>query len=878
MSDDFNARLRKKIMATFEQEAKERLQAITSSLLSLENNPPAEEASSLLNDIFREAHTLKGSARGLDLEDVGKIAHKLENVFSRVQTGALKHTAALFDAVYRALDDMGALVQAAATDTAPGVDVPAICKLLEQLIDPSGAVGGAHTANGAHEGIPAVQAAPAVPTPAEPAPPTVSTNPRASRSSIRRAELLGPKAAAGTGINLDVVVTEIQATPEESKAAPSASPVASATTARHYDSPPAQSNGVHAADASASAPEPEPSKLSEYKEPDAKEPDSAESKKELAPKAGGIEVRRGANEETVRVAISKLDSLMAQVGEIQVTRVSNLRRLNEIGATLEMLETWDADWCRMRTDCREVLRELIGDDSGRPEKSDVPRNLPAYLRNSEGRLKMAISQMNALKRNVRSDGRRMAQVVLDLQEEVRRIRMLPVATVFQTLPRMIRDLSRQLGKEVDFECKGGDNEMDRSVIEQIGGPLVHLLRNCMDHGLESPEVRVAAGKPRKGSLVLSASQRGGSILLEMSDDGAGINAKKVKASAVAKGVITQEEAAAMSEREAIWLIFRSGVSTRAAVTDISGRGVGMDAVREVVERLNGIIDIETQVGKGTRFMITVPLTVATTLSLMVRAGNLVFALPVANVIRVVRVKPEQIGTASGRAVLKADGRHIALVSLAETLGVKSEPTNASSYLAIIVGFVEERMAFIVDSVMGTQEVMAKHLPKPLYKVPFIAGATILGTGEVVIILNPADMTRGVQNAGFKAHTPTEAQRPSAVLIVDDSLTVRTMEKTIVEGAGYSVSLANDGQDAWELLQNNKFDIIVSDVNMPRMDGFELTRKVRSDARLKDTPVVLVTSLSSSEDREKGIKAGADAHIVKSVFEQEKLLETIRSLI
>ncbi len=835
MSDDFNARLRKKIMATFEQEAKERLQAMTSSLLALENNPAPDEAAALLHDIFREAHTLKGSARGLDLEDVGIIAHKMENVFSRVQSGALKTSAALFDVVYRGLDEIGALVQAAATESDSGVDVAQICQLLERLIDPN-----------------AVPAAPAGAT--EHVPPTTP----ASKPSVVEAELLDAHAAAGTGVNLEVVVTDYH---DEIKHAPATRAPAPTIAAVPAEAPPEKPT-----------PAPEHGSPQAAKEPEHKENDVR------GPKAGALDVRRG-GDETVRVAISKLDALMAQVGEIQVTRVSTLRRLNEIGASLDLFESWEAEWTRMRSECRQILQRGLSEDEETPDAlTEVPRKLPGFLRNSEGRLRLALNQMNALKRNVRADSRRMAQVVADLQDEVRRIRMLPIATVFQTLPRMVRDLSRELGKEVELEITGGENEMDRSVIEQIGGPLVHLLRNCVDHGLETPDVREAAGKPRKGSLLLSASQRGGSILIEMSDDGAGIDAAKVKASAVKKGVITAEAAATMTEREAIWLIFRSGVSTRGAVTEISGRGVGMDAVREIVERLNGIIDIETQVGKGTRFLITLPLTVATTLSLMVRTGGLVFALPVANVIRVIRVKPEQIGSASGRAVLHVDGRHLALVSLADTLGLKSETAVSSSYLAIIVGFVEERMAFIVDSVLSTQEVMSKNLPKPLFKVPYIGGATILGTGEVVIILNAADLTRGTQAVGFAAPVADTAKKAPSVLVVDDSITVRTMEKTIIEGAGYNVSLANDGVDAWELMQKAHFDIVITDVNMPRMDGFELTRKVRTDARLKDTPVVLVTSLASPEDREKGITAGADAHIIKSMFEQEKLLDTIRSLI
>ncbi len=823
MSDEFVARLRKKIMATFEAEARERLQAITNSLLSLEQKPSPEDQAALLADIFREAHTLKGSARGLDLEDIGHLAHKLENVFTRVQKGELAAEPSVFDVVYRCLDCMGVIVTAEASGQIADVSVKDIEAELDNLTG----------------------TAPAVPAPAP-------------ESSATTAAPVAPETAPPATDSNDV--SDVQ--------------------------PVTEAMAVHDADSDEPAPHAQPTPLAVISGQEL----SKERRKELRP-AGESRPREESRskdstkvtENTVRVAISKLDNLMALVGEIQVTRVSTLRRLGEIGAFLDLFEAWEGDWGRTRTDCRKIL-QIAETDSITAENhsalTEIPRNLPGFLKNSETRLKTALAQVNLLRRNFKSDSRRMAQVVTDLQDEVRYIRMLPVSTVFQTFPRMIRDLSRQVGKDVEFVMNGGDNEMDRSVIEQISGPLVHLLRNCVDHGLEMPDVRLAAGKPPKGRLTLSASQQGGSILVEVSDDGAGIDANRVKASAVKKGIITAEAAAAMTEREAIWLIFKSGVSTRAAITDISGRGVGMDAVREHVERMNGIIEIETHLGKGTKFTLSLPLTVATTLSLMVQSSGLTFALPVANVIRIMRIKSSQIGSASGRAVIHVDGRHLALITLSETLGLKLEPSSSNSFLAIIVGSVEERTAFVVDAVLGTQEVMIKSLPKPMIRVPCIAGATILGTGEIAIILNAADLSRTTSKSGVALETrlTKAAVKAKTALVVDDSVTVRTLQKSILESAGYRVRMSFDGLDAWTILQNDTFDIVLSDVNMPRMDGFELTTKMRADPRTKDTPVVLITSLSSQEDREKGIRAGADAYIVKSMFEQERLLETIRGLI
>ncbi|MEI6235444.1 MAG: hybrid sensor histidine kinase/response regulator [Planctomycetota bacterium] len=813
MSDEFVARLRKKIMATFEAEARERLQAITNSLLSLERKPSPEESAALLDDIFREAHTLKGSARGLDIEDIGHLAHKLENVFTHVQKGELAATPAVFDAVYRCLDTIGLIVTAEAVGNKADVSIPDMVAVLENL------TGGAPAAQAANVDVaeptePLLPPIPAVPVPPPPASDVTAALPPVEATLVRTVD---------ASMSISERANEVSATH-----------LVVALTAEF----------------------------------------SADKPRKDAGKA---------SENTVRVAISKLDNLMALVGEIQVTRVSTLRRLSEIGAFLDLFEAWESEWGRTRADCRKILQPFDPESltpESRAANAEIPRNLPAYLRNSEGRLKTALAQVNLLRRNFKSDSRRMAQVVADLQDEVRYIRMLPVSTVFQTFPRMIRDLSRQVGKEVEFVMNGGDNEMDRSVIEQISGPLVHLLRNCVDHGLEMPDVRESAGKPRVGKLTISASQQGGSILVEVSDDGAGIDANRVKASAVKKGLITADAAAAMTEREAIWLIFRSGVSTRTEITDISGRGVGMDAVREHVERMNGIIDIETKLGKGTRFTLSLPLTVATTLSLLIQSSGLTFALPVSNVIRIMRIKPSQIGSASGRAVVHVDGRHLALISLSETLGIEQSVTQSSSYLAIIVGSVEDRTAFIVDTVLGTQEVMIKSLPKPMIRVPCIAGATILGTGEIAIILNAADLSRTTNKGGFslESRLTKPVVHVKTVLIADDSVTVRSLQKSIIENAGYKVQMACDGLDAWTILQHDTFDMVISDVNMPRMDGLELTAKIRADSRLKELPIVLVTSLSTQEDRERGMEAGADAYIVKSMFEQDRLLETIRRLI
>jgi two-component system chemotaxis sensor kinase CheA len=490
----------------------------------------------------------------------------------------------------------------------------------------------------------------------------------------------------------------------------------------------------------------------------------------------------------------------------------------------------------------------------------------------------------------------MAQVTTDLQDDVRRTRMLPVSTIFDTFPRMVRDMTRELSKVVKLTIEGGETEVDKQVLEQLRSPLTHMVRNSVDHGMEMPDAREAAGKPREGKVVLRAFQRAADLVIEVVDDGAGIDVEKVKAKAIEKGLITAENAEGMTEREALWLIFRSGFSTKQEVTDLSGRGVGMDVVREHIERLHGMIDVESTLGEGSKFTLSVPLSVATTRCLLVEAGDQTFGIPITNVERIVRLSAEDIGHTEGHEAIRIDERPMALLRLGDVLGIGSEAAEAASQPAIILGSAERRAAFLVDGLLGAQEIATKTLPKPLLRVRHIAAATIVGTGEVVPILNVLDLLRASAKSAPAAAPRKSAQRTAhsaqaapmknapapaekqSILVVDDSVTIRTFEKALLEAAGYDVTAASDGLEAWNLLQKQAPDLIVSDVEMPNMTGFELTEKVRGDQRLKGMPLILVTTLSSDEDRKRGIDAGADAYVIKGSAEQDHLLETVRRLI
>ncbi len=383
---------------------------------------------------------------------------------------------------------------------------------------------------------------------------------------------------------------------------------------------------------------------------------------------------------------------------------------------------------------------------------------------------------------------------------------------------------------------------------------------------------------------LGARQEGDRILIEISDDGAGIDPEKVRQSAVRKGYITEAEAGAMSDREAQYMIFEAGFSTAAIITEISGRGVGMDVVREfVVEKLKGSLDLDSVPGKGTKFKLTIPLTLAIIRALMLKVGGQIYALPTGSIEETLRVDPGEIIKVEGREVIRRQRRTIPLVRLSDILGVPAEPTQAKKVPIATIGYSGHRMGFIVDAFVGEQQIVIKPLGNHLRKIDNVAGVTILGAGEVVPILNVPDLmanarTRSGQRVGLQS-ARAERQGVRKILICEDSFTTRELERSIFEAAGYEVETAMDGAIGLNKLKDGLApDAVVTDVQMPNMTGFELTRAIKDDAALKGIPVIIVTSLEREEEKAEGIDAGADAYITKSVFNQDTLLDTVERLI
>lgn len=586
--------------------------------------------------------------------------------------------------------------------------------------------------------------------------------------------------------------------------------------------------------------------------------------------------------DTVRIAATKLARLLREVEELLSLKQAAMQRAGDLGEIRSALSEWEREWAKFQRASREGRG---GAADGGPAEL---RNSGEFLEWSSSHLKSLDSLMAAAHRGARRDVQTAGKLVDSVLDETKHLMMMPVSTVADSLPLMARQLGRERGREIDLTLQGRAVEMDKRILDEIKDPLIHLVRNAVDHGVESPQERTRRGKPAVASLKIAvATVDSGKVEIAVTDDGAGIDPVRVKEAAVKKGVVTREEAADMSDQEAIALIFQSDVTTSPMVTDLSGRGLGLAIVREKTEKLGGKVVVETNRGKGTVFRLLLPISLAAFRGLLVRVEGRGFIIPVTAVDRVALIKLADLRTVQNRETIAVGGRAVSFVRLSAVLEIAGETGRnpaLSKVPVVIVGSMDERVAFAVDEVVHDEEVLVKQLPAPLLRIRNVAGATVLASGSLVPVLNAADLLKSARKVGVGAPVGGRAVMsaradapPKSILVAEDSITSRTLIKGILESAGYRVKTAVDGVEALQALRSGQYDLVVSDVQMPRMNGFDLTARIRAERRLAEIPVVLVTALSSPEDRERGIEVGASAYIVKSDFDQSNLLEIVRRL-
>jgi two-component system chemotaxis sensor kinase CheA len=572
--------------------------------------------------------------------------------------------------------------------------------------------------------------------------------------------------------------------------------------------------------------------------------------------------------ETVRVSAKKLDAMLRHSEELILV----MQRMEQHASGLNRVNTGLGLLVKtMNRPAVQKGRDI--DDERLKDKLNELADLTAPVR------KELLVQMEEYEKILGLTGLLFTSLIDDARELI----LLPFHTLLEPFPKMIRDLTSEKGKKVQLQMSGAEQEVDRRILEVIKDPLVHIIRNCIDHGIEQPAERLATGKPEEGTIRISISTPGANLLeISVEDDGKGISTQELGKEALKRGIISEEMLEEMSEEELTNLVFQSGFTTSRFLTEISGRGLGMTIVREKVEQAGGLVSLLSEAGSGTVVRITLPLTFGTIRGIHVMAGGQDYIVPTRYVESAMRVRQEQVKTIENREVLSSNGDTLTLVSMDELLGsgpLQASPDGKYSQV-LIVKAGNKRICIKVDEIRKEQDILVKAFPEPLSRIPCFEGLTMLGSGRIALILNGQDAVRSVMHgrAATSRTTRDEKEKPPlSVVVAEDSMTARMLLKDILETAGYLVRTAVDGAEAYALLKEKKADLLVSDVEMPRLNGFQLTEKIRSDADLKELPVILVTILKSREDREKGLEAGANAYIEKGNFEPETLLNIIEKL-
>ena len=570
--------------------------------------------------------------------------------------------------------------------------------------------------------------------------------------------------------------------------------------------------------------------------------------------------------ETIRVSADKLDDLVKLMGEIISSQGRLKQRLSEVKG-LERIAKKKSEFLA------GLGRSLVTANTA--EALDIVTEHIRAVRSLH-------QKISSLYIGLKDDVNVQALLNTELQERALMMRMVPLSVVFDTLHRLPRDLSNALGKEVDLVIEGGDIELDKKIVEKIADPLVHMLRNSIDHGIETPEERRKAGKPERGSIRLSANCEAGSVLIVLSDDGAGIPLKKIRDRALRKKLMEEERVENMSDPELIDLIFHPGFSTSDIITELSGRGVGMDVVkRNIVEQLRGSIAIETSEGQGTSFHIRLPMSLALMRVLLIAASDKTVAVPVQYISEILNTSEDKLINVVDKKAIRLRSEIIPVIDVSELLDLPSAGRTINNrLLVIVVQLGNEKLGLIADALLDEKDAVIKPFPAHLKNLKLVSGVIIADNNEIINVMHvPAIVESAKRMKGRSAREPfKEEATPINILVVDDSLNTREIERGILESYGYRVSVAQDGLDAIGKASEFKYDLVITDIEMPQLDGFSLTERLRNNVDYKNTPIIIMTSREKEEDKRRGIKAGADAYIIKGSFDQTNLLETVRNLV
>jgi two-component system chemotaxis sensor kinase CheA len=909
VDDDLLQRLR----VIFVEELEEHVGVLNRELLLLEGGPKHPASNERIRTLFRAAHTLKGASRSVNLEPLAKLCHAMEDLLADLRDGRKEVTPEVVSSLFvcaDALAQAGAAMRSGAKVSAEPFDKAlsalrnptlgaATAPAVEQAKAPAAAIDNEADLllRGLLNGLKNLPTDPAerlqrfdelAQTAAKLHPPFVAaTNDSVVLETLQAIEMIlaggameqlaltpevlelltgvveavqdvwngilqGIPQAGGPLETLQPLLTSLlptipTLTPEPVKAPPAPTPVAWSVTA---SAPPPDREGLAASAIQAS--------------------------------------RMVLGKISVRVPVEKLDDLLAQSGEMLLAERRLAGCISDVQQLRDQVRSCRREWIALDLAVQKQLYFAIHEngENGPSRGLNLPQRsagrLAEQMQERGRRLTQLERELDRISRSLARDGQEIRRAWEGLNENVHRVRMLPFSEACRGFDRLLRDLAHSLGKQIDLTIEGGQTQLDSAILERLRGPLVHLLQNAASHGAESQEERVRAGKPPLARVRVSAAVQGGLVEVTVADDGRGLDLEALAARLLMQGRLVPEDRA-----ELIQTIFQPGVSTSTEVSDVSGRGVGLDVVKAEVEQMHGDVHVSFVPGSGTQFCMRLPLTLTTLRVLLVTAGNETLAFASSAIERLYLAPAEDVRQVNGRTMLALPGRPPApLVRLTDVLGMSTSrrPAADARQPIVLVQHGQERVAFAVEAFLTEQDFVVKSLGARLLRVRHLAGASVLPSGRIALLLNTAEVLETALRDGRGADAvdddltsaaPTARKR---LIVAEDSFTTRTLLKHRLEAAGYEVAAARHGAEAWSLLQDSGADLLLSDVDMPELDGFRLAQLVRRSPQYRYLPIVLMTSRATAADREAGAEAGANAYLIKSAFDQRALLETIAQLV
>ncbi len=582
---------------------------------------------------------------------------------------------------------------------------------------------------------------------------------------------------------------------------------------------------------------------------------------------------------TLHVNAQKLDLLVNMLGELIITKIKAEKNLDKIDIIKNSNEICQKDLLKTSNYLRYYNRKYLQAQDSEQYTTTFVKQVFTLLSDITQNVSRTIYDLNSLYRSSKEDDMKMRLIIDEMESMVKNIRVLPISTVFNSFTRMVRDIAMEKGKDIDFEIQGNDTCADKKIIEEIKTPLIHILRNAIDHGIETKEDRMLAGKSPVGKILLSAKHDDNKVVIDVVDDGQGFNLEKIKERAVSRGFLTQEDIDSMSDDAIMNIIFWPGFTTGDSITSISGRGIGLDVVKTKISQLNGKVKVISEYGKGSCVHIEIPVTLATLRVFLVKISEQTFAIPIQMITTFVLKKQDEIKTNNGNRSILFNDKILPLFYLSDFLGLPTKKRGEKETVLIIEAD-EKSIGLVVDKLLGDQDILQKKLPPPLYKVKNISGITNLASGELCLILNMQDIlhydfNKSINNAYPIAFLQQDKILSKRVLVVDDSMTTRTMLKNILTNMGCSVEVAVDPDEAFTKMKGNHFNLILTDLDMPVMDGFQFIEILQNDEKYADIPIIVMSSNSKVKVSNQLKKYNIEGYIQKDSFEQNSFTELVK---